>query len=88
MTREQAIEFARISLELYADSQDTDTYAFYQMAIQSLEERKQGEWITHKDEHQCTNCKEIIIVSPDYWNDNEYDFCPNCGADMRLKDNV
>ena len=47
-----------------------------------LKEVPSGKWIDHKDEHQCSHCKEIIIVSPDYWNDAEYEYCPNCGAKM------
>ena len=47
-----------------------------------LKEVPSGKWITYKDEHQCSCCKEIIIVSEERWEDNEYEYCPNCGAKM------
>ena len=43
-----------------------------------------GEWIHHKggysDHYECTVCKKAIVLTG-RWN-----FCPNCGADMRGKD--
>ena len=40
-----------------------------------------GEWIHHKggysDHYECTVCKKAIVLT-ERWN-----FCPNCGADMR-----
>ena len=56
-------------------------YEHFQQAIKALD-KPSGKWITYKDEHQCSCCKEIIIVSDDYWNDNEYDYCPYCGVKM------
>ena len=50
--------------------------------LKEVNAKPKGKWITYKDEHQCSCCKEIIIVSDDYWNDNEYDYCPYCGAKM------
>ena len=50
----------------------------------TVEERKQGGWIERFDEDSkwlmCTECHGD--------SDNAYNFCPNCGADMRgRKDN-
>lgn len=41
-----------------------------------------GRWIDHKDEHQCSVCKEFTVVDSYVWVQLRYDFCPNCGAKM------
>ena len=43
-------------------------------------ERKRGEWIVHdyalgRERYECSECKGRCDLG--------YDFCPNCGADMR-----
>lgn len=50
----------------------------------TIEERPQGEWIMNKTSvrgrnYTCTNCKKV--------SRNKFNFCPNCGADMREADN-
>ena len=57
--------------------------------LQSEEpERKKGEWL-HKpneyddDTYECSRCSEpwtLIVGTP---KENNMNFCPNCGADMR-----
>lgn len=42
---------------------------------------KVGEWENYKDEHRCSECGEVVIG--DWYDDEWYDYCPNCGADMR-----
>lgn len=48
-----------------------------------LEEYKKGKWIEIKYtfHHKCSNCGWINNA------DSGYNFCPNCGADMRGKQN-
>ena len=41
-----------------------------------------GHWINHKDEHQCSNCKEFVFREPECWSEEEFDFCPHCRAKM------
>ena len=47
-------------------------------------ERPQGEWKVYGRQggipitDYCTNCKYEMM-----WYKNKYNFCPNCGADMR-----
>lgn len=54
-------------------------------AIEALkDERAKGEWIMNKTSargrnYTCTICKKV--------SRNKFDFCPNCGADMREADN-
>ena len=43
-----------------------------------------GHWINYKDEHRCSECNEVI--TGDWYEEYWYDFCPNCGADMRDKE--
>lgn len=57
------------------------------MAVEALkEQRPHGEWIEHRQfstvgyfysEYECSNCHDEV------WQKTEWQFCPNCGADMR-----
>lgn len=55
-------------------------------------DRPQGEWRKHDDERDyCSRCKHIFktrtITQQDKWtlyiDDLGYNYCPNCGCDMR-----
>ena len=48
---------------------------------------RHGRWINHKDEHQCSECKEITIVDFYVWRNVQFDYCPYCGARMDGDDN-
>lgn len=57
------------------------------VAIKALE-RPQGEWKTFEgydgDEYyECSNCGEPWFLEAGTPKDNNMNFCPNCGADMR-----
>ena len=46
----------------------------------TVEDRPKGKWIMNKTSkrgrnYTCTNCEKI--------SRNKFNFCPNCGADMR-----
>lgn len=55
----------------------------------SLEpERKTGKWIEQDDGwdgiyYECSVCREPFTLIDGTPSDNLYNFCPNCGADMR-----
>lgn len=50
-------------------------------------EPKRGEWINHKDEHQCSVCRETVVVDEIRWEQiGAYDYCPNCGSKMEVQD--
>ena len=51
MTKEEALEFGKMWLEINEDSKDSDTYAFFEMAVKALELTKTG---LLKD---CESCK-------------------------------
>lgn len=51
-------------------------------------ERKKGKWIEQDDSwdgvyYECSVCKEAYTLIDGTPSDNNYNFCPNCGADMR-----
>lgn len=48
-----------------------------QMAIEALE-RQHGEWIESDFGWRCSICGNTSVM----WQ-RTYNFCPNCGADMR-----
>ena len=39
-------------------------------------------WIDHKDDHQCSVCKEHTIIDAYAWKAIQFEFCPWCGAKM------
>ena len=51
-------------------------------------ERKTGKWIEQDDGwdgiyYECSVCREPFTLIDGTPSDNLYNFCPNCGADMR-----
>ena len=54
--------------------------------MSTIEERKKGKWINHGQyadffphcEYRCSECDQPYLEIEMTWN-----FCPNCGADMR-----
>lgn len=48
------------------------------MAAKTIEPKK-GKWIADKYTRKCSECEST------YWmrEGNEWNYCPNCGADMR-----
>ncbi len=51
-------------------------------------ERKKGKWIEQDDGwdgvyYECSCCKEAFTLLDGTPSDNLYNFCPNCGADLR-----
>ena len=64
-------------------------YKMFENAIDKAPtiEPKRGEWIEFDTKwgrslYYCTNCMETSEV-PTVFGNPLYDFCPNCGADMR-----
>lgn len=88
MTREEAINELKIMRNLYSHIRRHDRErGATELAIEALShERPKGRWVKTKfaGEHICSNCENITyfehVLKGGY---REYDFCPNCGADMR-----
>lgn len=56
-------------------------------AMEEAKPRK-GKWIEHDDYlgdviYECSVCKEPFVLIDGTPAENLYNFCPNCGADMR-----
>ena len=90
MTREEAINAITQFIENYAYGNDL---IGLNMAIETLKkERPHGEWIP-KDVHNCWTRFECSVCGyyhqpvHDFGESKpDYNFCPNCGADMREGD--
>lgn len=68
-----------MEMEMYTDD---DAVEAINGVPSAWPERKKGRWINYKDEHCCSVCDWIIIE--ECWDEeNRYDYCPYCGADMR-----
>lgn len=44
-----------------------------------------GEWVKDGDFLICLNCESEINIKNSLGAENQKNFCPNCGADMRKK---
>ena len=57
-----------------------------------LEMPKKGEWTIVEDDwnmetiYECSACKEDFVTIEGTPAENLWNFCPNCGADMRGKE--
>ena len=51
-------------------------------------ERKKGQWedFDYDNSYLCTSCGEIWILNDGTPEENNMNYCPNCGADMRGKE--
>ena len=91
MDRKEAIEYAKFRLECHTkgDGEYTDYGEFLVAAIEALQEqeRKKGKWISElKDDGdsllRCSICNYPVSY---FWG--RTNFCPECGADLRGKNN-
>lgn len=52
-----------------------------------LHERPQGKWLEHNSYfHKCSKCQKIVGFDYIEQEGEMFNFCPNCGADMRGDD--
>ena len=83
MTNEQAIEILQGAIKK-PNTKDGYLGQAIDMAIQSLEERKQGKWIKTTKPNglvgfECSNCGAFYPLI------DGLNYCPNCGAEMKGK---
>lgn len=86
MTREEALKHLKQIQMLCHEVTGKDIEAL-SMAIEVLQEpeRKKGRWEDFGDNnsYRCTACGEIWILNDGTPEENNMNYCPNCGADMR-----
>lgn len=56
--------------------------------LPSVSQANTGHWIEEDMfdgdvAYRCSKCNELFCIIEGTPQDNEYNFCPNCGADMR-----
>lgn len=60
-----------------------------QKRLEEITKADHGEWYVDEFPKQgkkfiiCSECRSVIDCSANYIDENEYDFCPYCGVDMR-----
>ena len=88
MTKDEAVGLLQKiqSTPEHLEVNTADLHDALGMAIEALlTERPHGKW-TLKDhswgygDYECSNCEKLTIAME---LGNPFDFCPNCGADMR-----
>lgn len=65
---------------------------FIDKSLLSIPESERGEWIEKEmfdgdTAYECSKCRELFCLIDGTPADNLYNFCPNCGADMRGENN-
>lgn len=78
------------NITVFCENADEKTLEDLKAELQSvIEARQQGEWIGNAfDEHHCNRCGHPALweEEPDGYYEVQSRFCPNCGADMRGKE--
>lgn len=84
MTNEEAINLLDNLIGMVEDNQNSDYDKALKMAIETLKqsEREKAEWVW-SDEDASWKCGNCDCVFEEFDWKPEYNFCPNCGADMR-----
>lgn len=54
-----------------------------------MKEVKYGKWTEQEEPYigtyECSNCKRWFVLEDGTPEENNYNYCPNCGADMKGK---
>ena len=79
-------------IEIPSDENDYDELVAFADAIAEQEiiqlpERKKGKWIVTSEFEDCryAKCNQCKVTQVFYYNKPLTNFCPNCGADMKGK---
>lgn len=82
MTKEEAIKTLR---ELWRETNDSWYEEAYNMAIEALQERPKGKWKKKLGTLYCSVCgNSWSFCFEDLLNN--FNYCPNCGSQMRGED--
>ena len=88
MTAEEAREVLQEQIDRYGQEYDAEGIEALEVAIKALEqEPKIGHWIEEEIfdgevAYRCSKCGELFELESGTPKDNEYNFCPKCGARM------
>jgi len=90
MTNEKAKEVLQEQIDRYGQEYDAEGIEALEIAIKALEP-KMGQWIEEEVfdgelGYRCSKCDELFWLESGTPKDNEYNFCPNCGAKMEVED--
>jgi rubrerythrin len=95
MDKNTAINLLDNLIGMVEDTQENDYDTALKMGIEALNVQpvRHGHWETidgwDGDElYRCSACGDEFVLIDGTPNDNNYWFCPNCGADMRGEQNV
>ena len=87
MTKDEAIKYGKEQLDVFGGKHAD----FIKSVFELLEQGNVGEWLEVEEKDKefysygnycyCSNCKDYYILSRRRTN-----YCPNCGAYMRRKD--
>lgn len=86
MTKAELIEYVRMcEKNVEAAMQTVDQQAKNVEKLLKESERKKGQWtdFDYDNSYYCTACGEIWTLNDGNPQENNMNFCPNCGADMR-----
>lgn len=83
MTREEAIKMLKSKMDGHTDT-SYEWAETVRMAIKALEqEPRKGHWEHDRVNVRCSNCGRGYKDAFGRTSAITYNFCPNCGADMR-----
>ena len=76
---------------VFAETASKEEIEDFKQELENVLEKPQGKWIADinhcysddEDTFECSVCKEPFTLTYGTPKDNLYNFCPNCGADMR-----
>ena len=89
MTNEKAREVLQEQIDRYGEEYDAEEgIEALEMAIKALEQQpKTGHWIEEEVfdgevAYKCSKCGGLFVLENGNPKENEYNFCPKCGARM------
>ena len=92
MTREEAIQM----IQAHKFPNPTEAWQMLNneaidMAIEALKGRTDGEWREMEDDYggvywECSNCEDAFFLEVGTPKENNYNFCPSCGAWMERRE--
>lgn len=87
MTTQEAIELLDNLIGMIEDNHNNDYDKAFRMAIEALEKQIPKNWIAEDIGEgdcawTCPSCNSVFVLMYGTPQDNEYNYCPNCGQAM------